>query len=311
LKSQNTAILGENIIFRHATGKDINNFVNAGFAEVNEVNLSFVGRVFQAANGMPRQTGLVAYNVQEKCAIGFLSLVKHTKWLCSIRHLFTNPAFKKMGVATGLINYASIEAKKRGARKEFLDVLIDNFYAIDFFSKLGFKKASTTSIVNLRGSLASCARKFPLEHKNQLISLNTSSKKNFASHFSIYQRCMGHEWTDYFETDNNNLINGFAQDYRRFFSKEALINDSSDFLALVFKLPPFSSASLELYNTSSSTILPLLGDLFEKLQRKEISWINMRIFNMNSDDYSCAQLLNARADSELAQWQTFIMGRSL
>ena len=302
------AIFGENIVYRRATGKDYDDLIRVGHTDVNETNLSFVNRITSWAVGIPRKTGFAAYHVQEKCAIGFLSLVRHAMWLYSIRNLFTNSNFRKRGVATGLIDYASTMARKSGARKEFLDVPIDNFDAMKFYSKLGFKKTSDTSIVNIVGSTAGCARKFSFGSKNQLISLNASSRKEAMPLFGVYQRCMGREWTDYFETYSDNLINGFAQDHRRFFSREALTNESSDFYVLVYSRPPFSYAYLEAYNTSSSTILPLLGDLFGRLQRKRIAWINMRLFNMNGDDYRRSNLRN---DAEFNQWQTLVMGRPI
>ena len=126
--------------------KDMPNLIDSGFPFSNiAFNYSLKERIFRAINLSPRQLSLVAFHTGKKRAIGFLSLVMHTKTLCSVRYIFTDPNFRKMGVATGLINYASILAKEKRAKRVFLttDRISD---ATRLYQKLGFRKITEASV---------------------------------------------------------------------------------------------------------------------------------------------------------------------
>jgi len=58
-----------------------------------------------------------------------------------IMNLAVDPASRRCGVATFLIEYSLKQARKYGAKKAFLDVRASNDSAIKFYKKMGFCEA--------------------------------------------------------------------------------------------------------------------------------------------------------------------------
>ena len=121
---ENSISFNKKIVIKALAHDDANDLISAGFPFGNEpLNQPRIYRFLQAARFFPHTTKLVAYNVEEKRAIGFLCLVENTTSIYSIKFVFTDPRFRKMGVATRLLNFALLLAKKRGAKKVHLDVV--------------------------------------------------------------------------------------------------------------------------------------------------------------------------------------------
>jgi ribosomal protein S18 acetylase RimI-like enzyme len=142
---------------------------------------------------IPRSTGIVAIIVEQKYAIGFLSLVQHTKSLFSIKFVFVNPKYRKMGIAARLIDYAICQAKQRGAKKIYLNADINNNSLVNYYRKLGFDLIIDNSMLWGNGFSA----KLPIAPNNHLTYLNIRSKTNIDRLLKTYTRYMGKQWVDF------------------------------------------------------------------------------------------------------------------
>lgn len=267
----------ENIIFRRFLKNDASDLANADFTAINAtLRKPVYERVFQAVGFEPRQIGLMAYHVREKRSIGFLLLLEHTTWLYSIKSIFTDPNVRKMGVATGLVNFALSQAKSRGARKVFLNVTASEDFLISRFKKMGFR----TTTKSLEVWAHEHVLKFPIQRENKLTPIALGSRKNRNFLLGICQHCMGKEWMDFFEINNASLINGFSQDFRHFFSRSAYVNDSVDSFAMVFSRPMSHIAFVEMFTPSDSAIPSMLEGLISNLRVEGKVYVRIKLFNV-------------------------------
>ena len=293
----------ENVIFRHFSKKDSIDLTGAGFTFGNWIlRPSMRSRFFQTIGFEPQNTGLVAYHVQEKRAIGFLSLVEHTQWLYSIKFLFTDPNFRKMGVATGLLNYAGSLAKKRGARKVWLSQSPEETSTVNLYKKLGFKIIVPKLGIQCFGHVP----KLSAKGTERLTPLKLSSKKDKNLLYNIYQLCMGNKWIDFFETSLNNIGNGYSQDFTRFFSKTAFTNASLDSIVIVYIRPLLSNVDVELFSLSDSSSQLMLEMLFRFLNNAGLKFAKISIFNVKTDTYF--QMLEKKG---LNPWESIIVGKTI
>ena len=303
MRNPYTSFLNENIIFRQFLKDDAIDLTRAGFNfGITILRKPVYERIFQAIGFEPRKIGLVAYHIQEKRAIGFLSLVEHTPWLYSIKFVFTDPNFRKMGIANGLLNFALSEAKKRGASKVFLNVDPSKDFVINLYTKLGFRIMVKSFEVWAHADVL----KYPIQHESRLTALNLNSGKDKNLLLAICKRCMGNEWTDFFEINSNSLINGFSQDFRRFFFRSAFINDSADSFAMIFSRPLFDIAFLEIFTSSDSAIPSMLEGLVRILRSKGIVYARMKLFNVNDN-----VTVNLLKQKEQYPYDSLSMGTSL
>jgi hypothetical protein len=215
-----------------------------------------------------------------------LLLVEHSNWLYSIKFVFTDPLARKMGVATGLLKFALSTAKSRGARKVFLNVEPSHTKVIDLYEKLGFRVIvkSLELWANLSG--------FSHQSKQQLSTIDVSKKENTDFLLNICNRCMGKDWLDFFEINKHNLINGFSQDYRRFFLRTTFTSEKDGSSILFFNRPLFNIASAEVFVTSDSNVPSLLDALASLLYNKGIASARLTLFNIN--DYATVSLLQEK-----------------
>jgi ribosomal protein S18 acetylase RimI-like enzyme len=266
----------KNIIFRNFLKSDTIDLAGAG---LNLARAPLHERIFQAIGFEPRKMGFVAYHTREKQAVGFLLLTEHTTWLYSVKSIFTDPNLRKMGVATGLLNFALSQAKSRRARKVFLNVTASEDFLINQYTKMGFRVIAKSLEVWAHAHVL----EIPIQHENKLTVLSLDSRKNKNLLLGICQRCMGKEWMDFFEINNDNLINGFSQDFRRFFFRSGFINNSADSFAIVFSRPLSHIAFVEMFTTMDSAIPSLLEGLINILRSGGKVYARIKLFNVNDN----------------------------
>ena len=118
--------------------------------------------------------------------------------------------------------------------------------------------------------------------KKELVTLNLSSKRNKDLLFKIYQSCINQKWKDFFNATPYNFINGYLHDYHSFFFRDVFVNNQLNSFILFFNRPFFSNATVEMY-TASNFVFSILDELIETLNKRGISYINIKLFNFNSD----------------------------
>jgi ribosomal protein S18 acetylase RimI-like enzyme len=249
-------------------------------------------RVLKAVKLIPRATRLVAYHTEEKKAVGFLYLEENNNWLYTIEYVFVDPKYRKMGLATGLLNYAMKLAKAKGAKKVNLNVDSNSTKAIDLYKKLGFEKIGCTLLVQgyLAGSTPSrlikrvivgqgCLNRLALERKGRMHEFKMNSRKNRDTLFGIYNRCVDQGWVDFFQVNPSNLINGSRHIWQPPFFRDVLINDLANSFVLIFNSPFSSKASMELYSTSEAVIPSVLKDVLKILSNRGVSFVQITLFN--------------------------------
>ena len=298
------AFINEKIAIRQLRTSDIDDLLNAGFPYKFVLHQVLSNRIRKIVGLMQRAKGLVAYNVKENQILGYLSLVEHTSSIYSIAFLFTVPNFRKLGVASGLLNYAMSLARERGAKKVYLTAdSRDDASLMEFYANRGFGLVIDNSILWGGGSTA----KLQAETENRLTSVNVISKGGEDYLFSVYNKIMGQNWIDFFNITKNKLINGFSQHYRQFFfSKYAFVNESVDLLVLVYKIPLVSNGFVEIYAGSDSFIPPILGDLSQILHDKGIKYIKISAFNLTGNEF-----FGFLTKMDFYPYQAQILGRCL
>lgn len=267
--------------------------MNAGFPWRKEDLNSHMGHtILETAGFRPREIGLVAHHSSKKHAIGSLCLEEHTEWLYSIKHVFTDPEFRRMGVATKLLSSALFFLRKRGVRKAHLNVDPEDLGAVNLYRKLGFREIGPRMLVG-KGYLSKGSRFRTTartlmggrysklsESNDKLTPLQMSVKENRELLFRIYRRNMGQEWTKFFETTSDNLIYGELQNNRRFYLREVVTSCSTDFFAIVFNRPFLSNAEIEVYGNSES-VVSNIEEVTKFLRRKGMTSFVFKIFNVD------------------------------
>lgn len=278
----NLGSLSNSIVFRKFSKNDSAPFTSLGFNLIDVVSKKPIyERIFETIGFEPCKRGLVAYHVQAKRAVGFLSLVEHTSWLYSIKFVFVDPRFRRMGIGTGLLDFALSQARKRGAKKIFLNVSPKQDFVINFYTKLGFRPIMR----NLEVWAHTYVSDLPIQTKINLVPLNLNQKENRTLLFDISYHNMGKEWIDFFELNINNLTNGFSQDFRRLFYRFAFLNDTQDSSAMIFTRPLIGKylTFLETFIDSDTYVPSMLENLTGILQRKGVVYARIKLFNVKNN----------------------------
>jgi ribosomal protein S18 acetylase RimI-like enzyme len=324
MKGQNNLIRNGKVVITQLTRKFSDDLMKHSYfdsarrrGDVLNHGLSY--GLLKAAKLIPRATRIVAYQTQEKRAIGFIYLEENTDWLYTIEYVFVDPKYRKMGLGTILLKYAMKLAKEKGAKKLNLNVDSNSTRAIDLYRKLGFEKIGSTLLVQgyLKGSVTSrlikraivgqgCLTRFAFEKKGQLYKLKTNLGRNREKLFGIYQRCMDQGWLDFFEINSRNLINGSRHVWQPPFFRDVVINDLGNSFALIFNLPFSSKATVELYGISNTLSLSMLQDLLKILDRRGISFVQITLF-----DSSANALSNWFEEKDMMTFHFVAMGKPL
>lgn len=304
MNERNGNLLEGLISVRQFTSSDSFDLITAGFPFGCDALKRFSGEnILQKINLAPRETRLVVDHILEKRAIGFLSLLAHTRFLYSIRYVFSDPNFRQMGVATRLISYALSLAKNRGAKKIFLTSDTDPQSAASrLYKKFGFRIISPHLILKANGSTSN----FRFEKKSPSFNLHLCSKRDYDSIFSLYEKSSSKELMDFFEINSHNFFNGISQDFQHFFSKNVFVNDSEETLALVFNLPLVRTAIAELYSQSPLLFNDMIIALNKILIGRGIKHLTISLFNARA-----SESLHLLRDRQFYPYQALYMGRPL
>lgn len=300
--TERNKVLLDEIVIKPLSYKDSIDLINAGYPYSRaKLRRSQLENFFEVVRFPRRETRLVAYLKKRNRAIGSLSLVMHTKELYSIKYVFSDPKFRQRGIATKLVKYSLTLARNRGAKKVFLTPEPLGA-ASRIYQKLGFRSISEDFIVSGAG------KTFNLQSfkRRNLLRPQSSSKGNRAILFSIYKSSLSQDFIDFFDIDKCNFINGYSQDFKRFFLKRVYINDSANSLALVFNRPLTHMAFAELYSQSDSFFPDMIRMLNVILYKKGINYLTINVFNVKTK-----AIFNLLELEQFYPYQSIFMGLSL
>lgn len=235
---------------------------------------------------VPNQNKFVAYSEEAKEAIGFLSLTRHPRSIQSIRYVFTNPQYRRIGVAKKLMRTAIHCAKKDGAKKLFLNTDPTGFIP-DFYKKMGFTQL--TKCEAIWGGGKPFSKKFNLTESLFPVKLNNKNDLNLA--FKIYYTCMGKSWIAFFENNINNFLFGYVQEYKNLFQRSIYLSEKKDCFIAIYKRPFKKTASVDVFFSHESEIERVFINLLDLLKQKNITYFKITIFNANN--VSCFKLLKS------------------
>ena len=264
--------------------------------DTSVLNQGLIYSILQSVRLFPHSTKLVAYHVEEKVAIGFITLEENTKTLFSIKDVFVHPKYRKMGIGSRLLDKAIALAKQKGALKLNLNVDPSKTNTIELYKKLGFREIGHTLLVQgfLPGFSKSKVIKRVIFRRissgmssfgkmGLLFEAQMNSVSIRESVFNIYQRCMTKDWLYFFEINSNNLKYGSRHVWQSRFFKNALISNSKDSFALVFnQLFPLKD-TVELYRNPDADILPVLEDLLVTLSSRGTGFTQLWLFGQTDD----------------------------
>jgi GNAT superfamily N-acetyltransferase len=285
------------IIIRELTLDSARDLIRAGFCwPIDELYPSTIQRFLATNRVKPFANRLVAYDDQKKQAIGFMCLMEDNPSIFNIKFVFVDPDFRNKGIASQMLDFAFKFAKRKGARKIYLDVEDENRNAAQLYENLGFKVIGTKLVG--QGSLMENPRLRVFyqtlkgqgyfsrpKSNNQFSSLNLKSKKDKDLLFDIYCKYIDEKTVRFFELDSNIIVNGYSQIWKKYCIKDAIVDTSHKSYALIFNPLLFSYANIEI-NGSSNEVFQILNNLNDILNRKGMSYIHITLFN-SPDNPSC------------------------
>jgi len=301
MNAQKSQIIQDKVIIKRLTRKFASDLIPLFKSNSEDTSVLYQGLIYDILKSvrlLPHATKLVAYHVEEKTAIGFITLEENTKTLLSIKDVFVDPRYRKMGIASGLLDYAITLAKEKGGKKLNLNVESTKTNVIELYKKLGFREIGHTLLVQgfLSGFSRSkvikraifgrrLSRTDALEKKSLFFETRMNSKRNRESFFDIYQRCMTKDWLDFFEINSNNVVYGSRHVWQPPLFKDALISNSKDSFVLVFNqpYPPRPCTIVELYRDPDVAILPVLEDLLVTLSDRGTGFTQLWLFGQTDD----------------------------
>ena len=283
------------LVIKELTPENANDLISAGFPFGIRKLYPPLSQNFLHATGLiPRVNRLVAYHTEEKRAIGFLCLMEDNTSVYSIKFVFVDPKFRKKGVASAMFNFVFHLAKNRGVKKVYLDIEKDwKGNAAKLYEKLGFQIIGTKMVG--QGYLTNSSRlrvifrtligqgyfsNFSYKGSGQLIRLQTDSKKSKALLFDLYHRCMDKRFLAFFDLNPDNIIYGYSQKWRHFCFRDVLTNKQVNSYALIFNLPSFSNASVEVNCILPANIPFILDDVVRVLDKKGMAYAHITLFNV-------------------------------
>jgi ribosomal protein S18 acetylase RimI-like enzyme len=272
-------------IIRKIKGTDVAPILSAGY-NFGKKNLkkSWFREISQYLGLSPQQTGFIVYSVNSKLAVASLSLTKHNTTFQSIRYVFTNPDFRRRGLATKLVNYALSVAEHEDAKKVFL-TSDPSGVITELYKRLGFRRISDNSSVWGGGR----TQKVSFENKDKLINLDMRSKKNQDLLQKIYNQQMGKNWVSFFGNDLKNFIFGYSLDFIDFFYKSVYITEQMDSFVIIIRRPIRHIATAYLFIANDIKIKTLFGGLMNLFKQNGVSYSKIVVFNVTKTD--CHDLL--------------------
>jgi len=307
------------IVIRQLLPESANDLISAGFPFGDkELFLSLRYNFMKAFRFLPNSTRLIAYHTEEKRTIGFLCIMEDNPKIYSIKYVFIDPHYRRMGIASQMLDSAILLAKNNGAKKIYLDVEQEKTAVVELYKKFNFKilqsrlvgkgylsKNSRLRVISQtllgQGYLAG------LKHKNgPLISFQHYSNSAGELLFDVCSRCMNNNFIDFFQIDSHNSLNGYTQLNQPFVIKDVLIDSSAKSYALVFNAPLFSNATVEVGCISEKAMSYTFDDLFKFLSKKGMSYVNLTVFNVNDVKWS-----NWFGNNEYQSLRFLVMGRSV
>ncbi len=96
-------------------------------------------KVFRETLTFPLSFNIVARKKIDKRVVGYANFYL-VKGEVQVLNIAVAPAARKHGCATGLLQYAIVVLRDRGAEEFFLEVRESNMDAINIYRKLGFRK---------------------------------------------------------------------------------------------------------------------------------------------------------------------------
>jgi len=302
MKEQFAYSVNKKFGIRQLMSADVNALLKAGFAYKWGLDQALANKLHKMAGLVPNTTGFVIYNVQENLAVGYLSLIKYTESLYGIKFVFVAPNYRRKGLASELLNYSISYAKEHGAKKIYLNPDFNDSVLLNFYLKRGFNLI-VDSLMLWGGQ---SPEKMHYERNGKIVTATARPEKNKDRIFSLCKEYMSSNWVDFFELSPSNIINGFSQEFKHFFIKDAFSFESANSIALIFKRPFLSTGSVELYVSSDSVIPHVLNKLSTILSKKGIVWSKTTVFNVNSPD-----TFNMLNQMEFCPFQARLLGRSV
>jgi GNAT superfamily N-acetyltransferase len=277
-----------------------------------------IHNLLQSVGLKPHSTKLVAYHLKNKIAVGFLCLKENTDKFYAIEKVFVHPNYRKQGIATKLLNFAICVALKKGANKISLIVYPTRPSAIKLYKKFGFEEIGHCILGqgNIGGSSVSRVIKriiigqgplvrFSLGKDSGLIEVRTNSGQDRLELFNILKMSTDQRMIDFFEFNPDNITKDYKLIWRPPFFRDILINRQSNSFASIVTKPLSSSAKVELYNCSETTITSVLDSLLKALSKRGIGCTQIMLFN------SINEAKRWFAEKSMSTFEFVIMGKTL
>jgi ribosomal protein S18 acetylase RimI-like enzyme len=295
MKSQNVQ---DKIILRKLNSKlasELKPVFRSNSEDTSVLNVGLMYKILESIRLLPHSTRLVAYHTEDRVAVGFITLEKNSKTLFSIKDVFVDPRYRRMGIASHLLDRALTIAKQKGAKKLNLNVDPSKNSVIRLYSDLGFREIGYASL--FQGFFSSyspikvlkrtvlgqrTSKKATVGQKNRLTKLSVSDQ-NRAKLFDIFQNNVGKDWLDFFEINSKNFTRGSSHVWHPNMFKDSLIRASGDSFAFIFHQPYPPKDTIELYRGADVPVVPLLEDLIHILPSRGTGLTQIWLYGKTDD----------------------------
>jgi len=146
----------------------------------------------------------VAYSLEDKKAVGVITIKKITRSLWGIWNIFVSPYHRRRGISLALYQKSFDYLRKRGVEKAVGSVEVTNIPSIksikrvwDGFLSQKFYECQGNVRHNQRNSQKAAARKTGSFDQDAL--------------FEIYRQCAGRDWYTFLEIDKTNFLQRFIE----------------------------------------------------------------------------------------------------
>ena len=166
---------------------------------------------------------LVALPIDQKKAVGFVTLRKITDTLFGVWNIFVHPDFRRRGISSLLYRSSFEYLAEKGIRKAVGSVAVNNVASVKGLKKTwdGFLSQHFYYIPNAGIELTGLPH---YQSELSKVSFSHLRKRMRDVLFATYKNCVNEDWYTFLEIDRDNLLERFI-DYPRY---------SKGFLSMMF-----------------------------------------------------------------------------
>jgi len=293
--------LQQDIIVRNYKTEDYGDLIQAGYhfsTTLLGISFKLKKKILETLEQLELRL-LVAYSLDEKKAVGLVTLKEINRNLWGIWDIFVSPTHRGRRISSLLYQASYDFLRKRGVRKAVGSVEIANMASIrsiernwdGFLSQRFYKYSGKTP--NIRNIL------------QKGLAIRHFSSSDGSSLFKIYKQCTGKDWRSFLEVNTDNFLDRFIQYpcytglLKLLVRKEMLIAEKKGltmgYVLVCAPRPSLRKTPVRLYfflSNKLSTIeaIAFTSEILKLMLRRGFS--NVHLYSINIDEPRSREIVN-------------------